>query len=356
MPWNGSISLLSNNSSSAIAFPAQTIPDGAKKKLPVSFPTPRAAPPAAPELLSVILLYNYWRNDSGVASTSYPPAQSNSTSSTSYTAPGNSDVVKIGVPVQHGPRRRFALLEALQPQCFYDIVGEVVKKYAGSFGDKCTLYVTDYTVNEAFYNYEWGNEEKKEIEGQEGDEYGYSRAHRKQAKDWKGPLGKRTIQVTLWAPNGAWADQNVNEGDYVALRNMNAQMRNGFLEGIVHGDRRYLEKVDVELIRDLSDAKVAEVKRRKKDYYKEFRKEAQTLIEYANNQKESKPDTEKENTKKRPRDDSEEVKGKARKKRKKEQRRAEQKAKELADRILEQMQINTNSKSKATVCQINPQG
>lgn len=160
--------------------------------------------------------------------------------------------------------RKFSLLQDLECWRFADIVGQVVKTFPASY-DRFTLYVTDYTTHKDLFNYSDGNDG----EGHDpGDPYGYiSRRQR----EWPGPFGRMTIQVTLFEPHASFAKVNVNEGDFVCLRNMQVKMDNvnGLMEGVLRTDHMYPEKISVSVIPNNDpDEHVREVVRRKTAYWK----------------------------------------------------------------------------------------
>lgn len=163
--------------------------------------------------------------------------------------------------------RRFSLLQDLECWRFADIVGQVVKTFPASY-DRFTLYVTDYTTHKDLFNYSDGNDE----EGHDpGDPYGYiSRRQR----EWPGPFGRMTIQVTLFEPHASFAKVNVNEGDFVCLRNMQVKMDNvnGLMEGVLRTDRMYPDKISVSVIPNNDpDEHVRDVVRRKTAYWKKIK-------------------------------------------------------------------------------------
>lgn len=139
-----------------------------------------------------------------------------------------------------------ALLSQLQSNNFYDLTVEVVRVLRNY--DKTTLYVTDYTTNALFYDY--GNEDElNELQP------AYIEEESTGKRIWKGPAGKSALQITLWPPHSDFVNENVQEGNIVNLRNVNIQPnRNAMniIEGKLHTDRRYEERVDVTVARESS--------------------------------------------------------------------------------------------------------
>ena len=168
--------------------------------------------------------------------------------------------------------RRFSLLKDLEYGRFADIVGQVVKTFPSSY-DRFTLYVTDYTTHRDLFNYSNSNDD----EGRDGDPYGY--IPRRQ-RDWPGPFGRMTIQVTLFEPHASFAKANVHEGGFVSLRNMQVKMdnMNGLMEGVLRTDRAYPDKISISVISDNDpDENVKEVVRRKTVYWKKLKAEKRQL-------------------------------------------------------------------------------
>jgi protection of telomeres protein 1 len=131
--------------------------------------------------------------------------------------------------------------------------------------DKFLLYVTDYTTNKYLFNYEAGSRE----EGQtlEGDEYGYIPRSKKQ---WRGPLGQMTLQVTLWEPHAHFARQNVNEEDIVFLTNVHIKLNENYqrMDAAIHTDHIYQKKICVRVVGTQDNDNVKALLTRKRDFWK----------------------------------------------------------------------------------------
>ncbi|KLJ11655.1 hypothetical protein EMPG_13162 [Blastomyces silverae] len=167
------------------------------------------------------------------------------------------------------PRRRpkFTLIKDASCGIFVDLVVQVVKTYPEDY-QRFLLYVTDYTQNKQLFNYA-----SEEGGSRDGDDYGYtSRARR----DWPGPYGQMTLQVTLWEPHAYYARQNIKENDFVLLQNVNIKMgrMSGVMEGSLHTDRHFPEKIQVIPINDNdSDEDLKKLVKRKLEYWKRRRTE-----------------------------------------------------------------------------------
>lgn len=83
-----------------------------------------------------------------------------------------------------------------------------------------------------------------------------------------------TLQVTLWQPHSAYAKENVHEDSYVALNNVHikSERLTGRTEGVIHGDRLYPDKVGIRVLNDEDDdPRFLELKKRKREYWKQNR-------------------------------------------------------------------------------------
>jgi protection of telomeres protein 1 len=138
---------------------------------------------------------------------------------------------------------RRAILSQVQHQNFYDLVGEVVKTYMSDIGQgRVTLYLTDYTMNHLFYSYT----------GEPDDvicEHPYNESISRQ---WKGPEGKYTLQITLWSPHAEFAHDNVNVGSFVELKNVKIVYKDQakVLEGTLHEDQSRPNQVNVRVLEE----------------------------------------------------------------------------------------------------------
>ena len=183
-----------------------------------------------------------------------------------------------------GPRDKFSLLEDITANTYHDLTGQVVKSH--QVYERIELYITDYTANPLFFDY------GQVQEGREGDKFGYQqRANSK----WPGPWGKHTLCVTLWEPHSGYALAKVKEKDFVELRNVHCKLGRDVsierLEGAIHTDKKYPERVDISLVYPATNEHAKNVLRRKQEYEKKFKSQNRERIEdhpenkQANNQK-----------------------------------------------------------------------
>ena len=189
----------------------------------------------------------------------------------------------VSMSADTGPRLKFSLIKDVAVATYYDVVGQVVKLYPDDI--KTELYITDYTSNGLLYNYEWGRDTDNET-ARDGDKYGYT--PRAAKKKWQGPFGKLTLSVTLWSPHSCWAQTNVKEGDFVFLRNVHIKWsRDSKIEGVLHSDRQWPERVDVTVLdnKENADDRVKDVLRRKKDYMRKFEHQSKEFVDEVRGQK-----------------------------------------------------------------------
>ncbi|OAX78529.1 hypothetical protein ACJ72_07161, partial [Emergomyces africanus] len=176
---------------------------------------------------------------------------------------------RAAITMPNAPRGKpkFSLIKDLTYGTFVDLIVQVVKTFPEDY-QRFLLYVSDYTQNKQLFNYALN-----EGGSRDGDEYGYlSRSKR----DWPGPYGQMTLQVTLWEPHSHYARQNIKENDFVLLQNVNIKTgrMSGVMEGSLHTDRHYPEKIQVVPINDNdSDEDIKKLVRRKLEYWKRIRAE-----------------------------------------------------------------------------------
>lgn len=177
------------------------------------------------------------------------------------------------------PKDRFSLIKDLSAHTFADLAVHVVKMWYQD--DRMHLYVTDYTVNKSLFDY--GDKSDDENEGEADDTFGFLTRPTREKRAWQGPKGRMTLQVILWDPHSYYTRENVKADDYLLLRNVHvkADRTNGLLEGVMHTDKMYPEKVDVRIIEDdrQDDPRVVELKTRKREYWRQNRTNKRKLTE-----------------------------------------------------------------------------
>lgn len=181
---------------------------------------------------------------------------------------------------------KYSQLKDVKDGSFHDIIGEVKKIYGPGF-DMVTIYFTDYTAHAQFYNYTLPGMSDVATEGRDGDDFGYIKAKPKdEEKDWKGPFGKMTIQLTVFDQHADFVRAKVKEGQWLRLTNVQfVRSKTGLLEGKLRGDRGAFEgKVQVEIMKQSEDAqnndpRWAECVQRKLDWTKKHKRNLEKFKE-----------------------------------------------------------------------------
>ncbi|KAF8420548.1 hypothetical protein BGX38DRAFT_1240918 [Terfezia claveryi] len=80
-------------------------------------------------------------------------------------------------------------------------------------------------------------------------------------------VGQYTLQITLWEVHADAARKIVRDGCLLNLKNVRAKRNaDGKMEGALHGDRKFPDRVDISVVKDLKDPLVALLSRRKVEY------------------------------------------------------------------------------------------
>ncbi|KAH7318666.1 hypothetical protein B0I35DRAFT_479153 [Stachybotrys elegans] len=145
-------------------------------------------------------------------------------------------------------REKFRQLKDVKEGIYADLVVEIVRDPWDS-GDKMTIWVSDYTENPLFYSHtETESPGAPAAHSGDSDPYGYttgfsnktmSRSTRSNSSLWKGPVGKRSLQITVWPPHTtAIAELQLGKGSWVSMENVQIKFSNGGqLEGYLREDR-----------------------------------------------------------------------------------------------------------------------
>lgn len=197
------------------------------------------------------------------------------------------DTVEFQVRAQQAMnvKEKFSLLKDAKPDTFHDILGEVIKIYDGP--GMVTVYFSDYTANSLFYNYAWGGGGL--IETRDGDKYGYIPSKPKSAKDWPGPFGKMTIQITMFDGHADFIRDQIKVNQWLLLKNVQLKYgrMGGCLEGVLRGDRGAFEgKVQIQIMEpseepEDNNVRWKEAVRRKHEWWKKFEKQKQDILNEA---------------------------------------------------------------------------
>lgn len=170
--------------------------------------------------------------------------------------------VQASAPAPKSGGLPYVPIRSAKVRLLCQLLGQVVtlKTYDS---EKCQLYLTDFTENEELVNYKKPGEDDDES-GPEGDRFNYVQ----KTKNWPGPWGKLTIQVTLWEPHATYAREHLKAGDIALLTYARIKDGRGGLEASVHEDRRFPEKIHVSKMDDRSDDRVQELMNRRTEYWK----------------------------------------------------------------------------------------
>ncbi|EAW14469.1 telomere-binding alpha subunit central domain protein [Aspergillus clavatus NRRL 1] len=148
-------------------------------------------------------------------------------------------VPSLGPTSRSTGNQKFALIQNVEERTFVDLIGEIIKIHYNE-SEKVALYLTDYTANQELYNYVVDG-----VDAREGDEYGYQP---RSLKNWPGPAGRMTLQITLWEPHASFAREHFRAGDIVRLRNVHikrSRIEGSLLEASLHGDRQNPQEVNI---------------------------------------------------------------------------------------------------------------
>lgn len=181
-------------------------------------------------------------------------------------------------------RDRFSLLADVRDHNFVDLIVQVVRKPFDE-GDRICLWVSDWTENAAFFHKTDDSPDWTDgMPVRDGDPYGYTNKFKKMTDPreadgkWRGPLGKRSIQLTCWEPHADYIRDQVDIGTWVHLRKVqigyghNSTNLEGFLRG-EQGYSNFSDKIKVEILDPQADSekidpRLRDAIRRKRDYEK----------------------------------------------------------------------------------------
>ncbi|OKL57574.1 hypothetical protein UA08_07010 [Talaromyces atroroseus] len=178
-------------------------------------------------------------------------------------------------------RDRFSLIKNLSMDTFVDLTVHVVKTWYQD--DRVHLYVTDYTVNKSLFDYRDKSDDDADGDGGTfGDEFGFMTRNTREKRTWEGPMGRMTVQVTLWDPHSTYAKENVREDSYVALSNVRVKTdkMNGIMEGVMHTDKKFPHKLGIRILdEDDDEPRFADLKKRKREYWRQNRMNKRKVAE-----------------------------------------------------------------------------
>ncbi|KAL7925335.1 hypothetical protein ACQKWADRAFT_330217 [Trichoderma austrokoningii] len=184
---------------------------------------------------------------------------------------------------------KFKELKDVQDYTFADVIVQLVKQPFDN-GDRITLWVSDFTENDGFFQFSWKGSVIRSDKPADHDDYEYAMPDGAgSGGEWKGPFGKRSMQVTCFDQHAAYIrDQGLSTGSWVMLRNLNIKYgRNGGnLEGFLRGEqnssstRINISQMDI-TDTESPDHRLKEAVRRKRDYEELNKAQKQELFNAA---------------------------------------------------------------------------
>ncbi|OAA66122.1 telomere-binding alpha subunit central domain protein [Cordyceps fumosorosea ARSEF 2679] len=178
-------------------------------------------------------------------------------------------------------KEKFSLFKDVDCGRFVDVIAEVVKE-PYDLGDRFTLWISDYTEHSNFFNF------THNLDNLRADPYNYTVGSKTTDNDWKGPYGKRSLQITCWEPHAEAIKANkITVGSWVSIRNLQIKWgrNSNNLEGFLRGDQRFPTKVYISLLniddRDSMDDRLIETLRRRRDYDREKKKQLKSITDAA---------------------------------------------------------------------------
>jgi protection-of-telomeres protein 1 len=124
--------------------------------------------------------------------------------------------------------KKLCLVQDMKDNLYCNMVAEVVKVFDSHTG--VDLYVTDYTKHRDLFLYTDPNDP---------DTMGYS-----SSSNWPGPSGQFTIMIHLWDNQAdAAREKGIKVGDIVVLQNVHIEYNMDRMEGGIHTDRDWRDKV-----------------------------------------------------------------------------------------------------------------
>lgn len=276
--WSGRTMAMSGKTTSWAVFASDSVPEKAPPRFQLAFvKDPRAPAPLPTEMEYAIFLCNS-RDRSTFRKTSEPYS-----AGADVLLPQTDSIIQAST--SRLSRDKFSTIKDVQVDNYYDLVGQVVKIYPSN--GNVELYISDYTTNSQLYNYVWGYPAGQDVGSREGDEFGYA-PHNSDNRKWPGPFGRLTLTVTLWPGHCYFAQSNVKENHFVYLRNVLIRKSRDRkkIEGSMHTDRKYPDRVNISIIKDHGDDdRVKSVLRRKLEYSEKFKAQSHRFINEARGQK-----------------------------------------------------------------------
>ncbi|PNP48307.1 hypothetical protein TGAMA5MH_00590 [Trichoderma gamsii] len=164
---------------------------------------------------------------------------------------------------------KFKELKDVQIDTFVDVIVQLVRQpYDNDY--RITLWVSDYTENDSFFNFAWKGPTIRADKPADPHEYESVMPYvADSGGEWKGPFGKRSMQVTCFDPHTAYVrEQGLSIGSWVFLRNLH--IRKGRNDANIEGFMREDLKINIAQMDTKDtvspDPRLKEALRRKRGY------------------------------------------------------------------------------------------
>lgn len=171
---------------------------------------------------------------------------------------------------------KFCKLESVIDGQYCDVIVNVVKAPFDT-AHNTTLWVSDYTENEHFYQFSLDD-----VKGL-GGSFGSYDSNIQATGKWTGPFGRLSMQVTCFEHHASQVNADVQLDQWIRIRNLRIKTgRNDKnLEGVVGAGGDVERKVDILTVQEDCDPRLKAAVRRKTEYMKRKREQLKSLAESA---------------------------------------------------------------------------
>lgn len=183
------------------------------------------------------------------------------------------------------PNEKFKVLRDVQMDTYVDVMVQLVRQPYDT-ADRITLWVSDFTENDSFFHFAWKGPAIRADKPTDPNDYEYAMPYGAgSGGEWKGPFGKRSMQVTCFDQHATYIrEQKLSMGSWVMLRNLHIKYGRNLanLEGFLRGQRNDSDlKINItqmDTTEESPDPRLKEAVRRKLDYEKEKQAQAQEIF------------------------------------------------------------------------------
>ncbi|EHK50611.1 hypothetical protein TRIATDRAFT_164398, partial [Trichoderma atroviride IMI 206040] len=181
---------------------------------------------------------------------------------------------------------KFKVLKDVQMDTYVDVIVQLVRQPYDT-ADRITLWISDFSENDSFFHFAWKGPAIRADKPVDPHESEYDMPYGAgSGGEWKGPFGKRSMQVTCYDQHAAYIrDQKLSMGSWVMLRNLHIKYgRNAAnLEGFLRGERNDSDlKINITQMdttdTESPDPRLKEALRRKLAYEKLKQAETQEIF------------------------------------------------------------------------------